>query len=648
VSWAWDFNLPGLYRYSRGVKSQGTFLKVARFKPVARVALAVVLLAISGAAMALGLGEIRVKSKPGEPLVAEIPVISSAPGELDQLRARLASPVIFERVGLQRPSGLVSQLDFAVALSDDGKPVIRVTSQDPVQTPAVSFLIEVDWGQGRLVREYSALVGAPGSVAAAGQPTIQAPTPAPSSRIQRPTPAPAPVQDAPAPEGTTASTALPPPAQPAAAPAPAAAPVSGSVPETVTVRQGQALSQIARGLAQGGTLDQTMMALLQANPEAFIGGNINRVRSGAVLRVPQAEQIQALAAAQAAAMVRQQVSDWRQARQPIPQPANAVAEPPAPASGTAPKVADARLEIAPPAADAAQRAGTTSGTDAGGEGDMLANEQLRQTREDLAARNAEVQELKAQVAELEKLKSQQAQLLAMKDSDLAAAQQRLGQGAQPGVPVWLWLGLALVIVGLAAWVVLRRRSGPRPVPVYKGPLVAPAPVTPAPREEVEATAGDGTPDPEFASAQTPAPRYTPNYVDPAPVASHDASPAPAVTPTWMSPTAKPTWHTLNAPQPTLAQIVPASASASAPSSSPAEAPVTEAEVAPAVTPVQTPTPASTPAAAPSAGGRERLELAIAYLDLGDTEAARALLGQVAAGDDPQAAAEAAQLLNELG
>ncbi|WCE06468.1 ferrous iron transporter B [Pseudoxanthomonas sp. JBR18] len=605
--------------------------------------------------MALGLGEIRVKSKPGEPLVAEIPVISSAPGELDQLRARLASPVIFERVGLQRPSGLVSQLDFAVALSDDGKPVIRVTSQDPVQTPAVSFLIEVDWGQGRLVREYSALVGAPGSVAAAGQPTIQAPTPAPSSRIQRPTPAPAPVQDAPAPESTTASNALPPP-RPSAASAPAAAPVSGSVPETVTVRQGQALSQIARGLAQGGTLDQTMMALLQANPEAFIGGNINRVRSGAVLRVPQAEQIQALAAAQAAAMVRQQVSDWRQARQPIPQPANALAEPPAPASGTAPKVADARLEIAPPAADAAQRAGTTSGTDAGGEGDMLANEQLRQTREDLAARNAEVQELKAQVAELEKLKSQQAQLLAMKDSDLAAAQQRLGQGAQPGVPVWLWLGLALVIVGLAAWVLLRRRSGPRPVPVYKGPLVAPAPVTPPPREEVEASVAGEAADAPIAPDPTPAPRYTPNYVDPTPVASHDASPAPAVTPTWMSPTAKPTWHTPNAPQPTLAQIVPASASASAsaPSSSsssspsPAEAPVTEAEVAPAVTPVQTPTPASTPAAAPSAGGRERLELAIAYLDLGDTEAARALLGQVAAGDDPQAAAEAAQLLNELG
>ena len=69
----------------------------------------VALLALSGAAMALGLGEIRVKSQPGQPLVAEIPIISSEPGELEQLQVRLASPVTFERVGLARPEGLDQQ-----------------------------------------------------------------------------------------------------------------------------------------------------------------------------------------------------------------------------------------------------------------------------------------------------------------------------------------------------------------------------------------------------------------------------------------------------------------------------------------------------------------------------------------------------------
>src|SRR5690606_26177566 len=92
--------------------------------------------------------------------------------------------------------------------------------------------------------------------------------------------------------------------------------------------------------------------------------------------------------------------------------------------------ADARLEIAPAVAGAQQTAGMTTGLDAGGEGDMAANEQLRQAREDLATRDAEVQDLRERVADLEKLQKQQQSLIAMKDSDLAAAQQRLADSAK--------------------------------------------------------------------------------------------------------------------------------------------------------------------------------------------------------------------------
>lgn len=598
--------------YSRGGKTKGTILRLAGCKPVVRGVLGLVLLAASGMAMALGLGEIRVKSQPGQPLVAEIPVISGAPGELEQLRARLASPEIFERVGLQRPTGLVGQLDFAVALSDAGEPVIRVTSQDSVDTASVNFLIEVDWGQGRLVREYSALVGAPGALAAADAPQLQAPAPAPSNRIDRPAVAAA---AAPLPGQSDHSVAGEGGASVASAPrADNTAPVAPTGgPETVRVQHGQSLSQIARSLQQGGTLDQTMIALLQANPQAFIDNNINRLRSGALLRVPPVSEMTALAAAEAAAMVRQQASDWRQARQSVPQPADASGAAPIPLANAAPAVAGARLEIAPPAADAAQRAGTTSGTQAGGEGDMLANEQLRQTREDLAARNAEVQELRTQVAELEKLRAQQAQLIAMKDSDLAAAQQRLGQAQDgAGVPAWLWIGALLVIVGLLAWALLRRHRGLRPTPVYQGALAVPAslgPAQPAPH------AADPAAVPEVVSAPPP---YAPAPVSTAPT---PPAPADAKTPVWMKmATAKPTWHNTDGAQQTLAQGT---------SGSP-----------PAANPV--------PAIAPSAGSRERLELAIAYLDLGDTEAARSLLAQVAASDDHQARAEADKLLRELG
>ena len=293
---------------------------------------AAALLIFSTAAMALGLGEIRVKSQPGQPLLAEIPIISNEPGELEQLQARLASPVTFERVGLARPEGLVSGLGFAVALDEQGKAVIRVTSAEPVQVAAVNFLIEVDWGQGRLVREYSALVDTPAAVATASQPIIEAAAPLPSSTILR---APAPVVAAEIPAPAPAPAAAPAPA-PAPAPAAAAAApprsaessvatstaVSAAASGEVEVQRGQTLSQIASGLGQGYRLDQTMLALLRANPEAFINGNINRLKQGAVLRVPQASELAQLGETEAAALVREQMAEWRQARvhwrRPVP------------------------------------------------------------------------------------------------------------------------------------------------------------------------------------------------------------------------------------------------------------------------------------------------------------------------------------------
>lgn len=567
------------------------------------------LLLLSGAAMALGLGEIRVKSLPGQPLLAEIPIISSEPGELEQLQVRLASPVTFERVGLARPEGLINNLSFAVGLSDDGRAIVRVTSQEPVQVAALNFLIEVDWGQGRLVREYSALVDTPGALAAASQPLIEAPLPPPSNTIVREPetavasePA-APAVETPAPIATT-------PAPVAAAPA-AAVPRS-AVPTAansqVEVQRGQTLSQIARDLAQGYSLDQTMLALLRANPEAFINGNINRLKQGAVLRVPQSEEQVRLGESEAAALVREQMAEWRQARRPIPQPVESVATAPAPAraptTAPAPRVAEARLEIAPPAASAATRAGTQSGIDAEGEGDMLANQQLTLTKEELAARESEVQDLRAQVAELESIKQQQGKLIAMKDSELAAAQQRLANSqGDASQPLWMWAGLGLLVAGLVVgWLISRRKPAAvaaRRSGYDSAALAAAMPVAESAREEVAETV-DAT-----VEAQE-------EDEIPATLAEDDDEPASTATPAssfspqaWTTAAIKPTWHTgdggLN------------------------------------VAPLN---------AAPA--GRERLELAIAYLDLGDLETARDLLNEVVAGGDAAARNEATQLLREIG
>ncbi|MGD4805007.1 FimV/HubP family polar landmark protein [Xanthomonas citri pv. citri] len=427
---------------------------------------ALLLMACSGAAMALGLGDIRVLSKPGQPLVAEIPVISNEPGELDSARVALASATTFARVGLERPQGLVSNLQFQFAQDARGRAVIRVTSSQAVDQPAINFLIEVEWGQGRLVREYSALVDAPNTAAAIAEPAIEAPRAGSSNAIAR---EPAPVADRAAQDNARTEAAA---RATASASAAAATQAGDALP---AVRAGQTLSEIAAGVARssGHSLDQTMLALLRTNPDAFINGNINRLKQGAVLRTPQEDALAQVGAAEAAVMVREQAAQWRQARSAVPQPAEAgaaaaaAATPPA-ATPAAAAGNGARLEIAPAVASQTNKAGVTSGTSAEGEGEMAANQQLQQAKEDIATRDAELQDLRSRVADLEKLKQQQQALIAMKDSDLAAAQKRLSEtpaAAQQGggFPLWLIGGLVLIVAAVVAWLAARRRK-PSPLP----------------------------------------------------------------------------------------------------------------------------------------------------------------------------------------
>src|SRR5690606_13339181 len=112
-------------------------------------------------ALALGLGQVEVKSGLYEPLEAEIPVLSSTPGEADELVVRLASPEAFARIGLDRPPMLAANLQFAVVENERGQKVIRVTTANRVNDPFLSFLVEADWGRGRLLREFNVLLDPP-------------------------------------------------------------------------------------------------------------------------------------------------------------------------------------------------------------------------------------------------------------------------------------------------------------------------------------------------------------------------------------------------------------------------------------------------------------------------------------------------------
>lgn len=694
-----------------------------------RTAVVAALLLAAGNAWALGLGQIQVKSKRNQPLLAEIPIVSTTPGELAALQARLASPETFRRVGLAPPSGVAADLQFSLGSDARGRPVIRVTTIRPVEQPVLSFLIEVDWGAGRLVREYSALMDAPNTAGAALPPDVSIPqTPAPAL-VQRPEPAapvvpparapvtaanppspaaPVPVR-APA-EAPAASIAVPAP-QPAR-PAPVAmAPIAEAGPaadpmQYGPIKPGESLSKIASGLdlRRSFSLEQTMLALLQANPEAFLGDDVNRLRSGTVLRVPSSEDVAKISAEEAAQVVRQQARQWRQARRAVRQPdavpaadgattasAPAAAKPagpkPAPASNVkapaakpaavaavakpAPAAArreEARLQIVPPTAPG-KATGNRSGTSAGGEGSMLQQE-LRQRDEDIAAKSAEIGELKERLAELEKLKDEQQKLLSLKDSELAAAQARLAESnrakqTQAAVPAtkastqqaapaeaadkpammpWLWGGLGVVALALLAWLMAgRRKQAPPPRrSVFDSEALAAGMAAPA-LQDVEAPEARAADEQEHAREEhdATAAETAPAAVETGAADAGTASGADASPGAPAEATDTPAWHS------GWVQVAPATQPAPE-RAAVAEAAGVDADVAvvdaqPAVVD-DLPDLAAVPA---QASPEQRFKLARAFLDVGDEFSAQQLLLELLDYEDEAVSDEAARMLSKL-
>jgi len=246
------------------------------------------------AALGLGLGEIRLNSSLNEPLSAEIDLVAATPEELATLNAQLASQEVFARYGLDRPAFLGS-LEFSVGHGQDGRSVLLVHSRDAISEPFVSFLIDVTWPRGRLLREYTVLLDPPAMLASGDSPA-PAPLAAPTTAPQQP------AAVAPAPE------ALPPPA-----PTPAATPVA-SEGSTYEVERGDTLYGIASSVAGGDrqAIQRAMIAFFRSNPEAF-NGNINLLRAGAILRVPTSDEVAGISAGEAAGEVSQQNAAWRAA-----------------------------------------------------------------------------------------------------------------------------------------------------------------------------------------------------------------------------------------------------------------------------------------------------------------------------------------------
>jgi len=253
-------------------------------------------MSLPGAARAIGLGEIHVDSALNEPLQAQIDIVGATRDDLAVLTAKIANREVFQRYGADRPSFL-STATFKVGLNAQGHPVLNVKSTEAFTDPVVSFLVDLHYGSGELIREYSLLLD-PASFA-------QTRADATAAAVAQAVVTGAIAASAPA---TTVHTAQ--------APAPAAAKSTGnrrlgsasdaspSVGALSSAQHRVTAHDTLRGIARHAgartepQAQRLMLAIFRANPEAF-DGNINLLHLGALLTIPGAEIVEAIDATEA-------------------------------------------------------------------------------------------------------------------------------------------------------------------------------------------------------------------------------------------------------------------------------------------------------------------------------------------------------------
>jgi pilus assembly protein FimV len=421
----------------------------------------------SPAAMALGLGDIHLHSSLNAPLDADIDLVGATADDLTSLKAQVAPREIFQQNGLDWPPFL-STVTLKPMHTSDGRDIIKVHSGVAITEPFVTLLVEINWARGHVTHEYTVLLDPPvftpdqgqAAAAAGAVATPAAGTGTRGGAIQREAAAP------PAP---------PPPASP-----PPSAPTANAAPatqgQTYRVQRGDTLSRIA---AHEGSATSTpdvrrwMVATYEGNPDAF-DHNMNLLRAGAVLRMPDSAALGAVSAADALTEVRRQYAAWHSATPATP------GAPSSPASDAG------RLRLVTP--------GTATGAAAAAGSSASANESR--------ALQGKVQQLQSQLDESQRL-------LALRNADLAKLQAQLAaaQSAKSG-------------------------AAPTPAP-NAAPTAPPTPAAP-PAAPQTAAAPPATPPAEQSSAateaQASAPETTENPVvaSAPPVKHHPHSIPPAV------------------------------------------------------------------------------------------------------------------------
>lgn len=441
-----------------------------------QIACAALLAATTFPAWALQLGQIQVKSALNQPLVAAIPLHPKNLTELDGLSVALAPAQDFARAGLQLTPTSQS-LRFHVVTDNNGQKLILVTSSTPITDPYLDFLVQVNTREGKQVREFVVLLN---PVIAAPAPAVQAapvaaapaaaeqpaelppasafaqPSPPPASSAPQPAqptqaaqptqpaqpaPAPPPARQAwpmPAPQPAPAPPPPAPPAQPAplAQPLPAQPASTATAPaagESIPIKHGDTLYHIASEATRGTdvSINQMMVAMLAANPDAFNKDNVNGLRAGAILRIPTRDEIDRTSLARADTEVRRQYEAWQAVK---PKPATMVAGAAAEAAANATAApasapaTSAHLALVPPTGEGgsgASRTGVAGGTST----DTVAGlkQQLQDDRSTLASLDQSNADLDSRVRSLKDIAGKSDKLLSLKDATVAELQRKLAE-----------------------------------------------------------------------------------------------------------------------------------------------------------------------------------------------------------------------------
>jgi pilus assembly protein FimV len=335
-----------------------------------------------------------IHSAMGQPLRADIELVSVRADELSTLAARVAPPDAYRNANINFNPALLGAR-ATIERRPGGNPYIRVTSSRPIEEPFVDLLVELTWNTGRLVREYTALIDPPGFNGT----QAAAPSAVPNSR-------PAPVAPVAAASG---SSAIAPSA--AVSSAAASSPAASGERTYGPVQPGDTLHKIASGVKpEGVSLDQVMVGIYRSNPDAFINKNMNLLRSGRVLRIPEAAELSSVSGAEASNEVRVQTADWNAYRQRL---AAAVPETPVGEARTAAGKITPQVQEAAPAEPAGKEVVKVS-KGAPGTVEKDLQERIRVLEEEATAREKTLKDANERIASLEKTLKDMQRLLEMK------------------------------------------------------------------------------------------------------------------------------------------------------------------------------------------------------------------------------------------